>query len=387
MSHHREVLPGIDVFLASHVDWVEGKRVGLITNQTATDANLVPTIDRLHRDPRVRLTALFGPEHGVRGAAQAGVTVTDEVDPRTKLPVYSLYGETKKPTAQMLSDVDVLMIDLPDIGCRYWTNLYTTAYALEACAEHGLTAIVLDRPNPITGLHPEGNVVQPGFTSFVGGYPIANRTGLTIGEAAVLFNETFGIGADLRVAPLKGWRRAMWHEETGLPWVPPSPNMPNTSAALLYPGTCLVEGTNLSEGRGTTKPFEFVGAPWIDAFQLADELNQRALPGVAFRPVHFTPTFQKHQGEACAGVQVHAMDREAIQPVRVGLHLIDALYRHDPSSFAWVGGERRFIDLLAGTDRFRAEIERGRAPDEIWHEWNEESEPYRRQRESVLLYR
>ena len=209
MSHHREVLPGIDVFLASHVDWVEGKRVGLITNQTATDANLVPTIDRLHRDPRVRPTALFGPEHGVRGAAQAGVTVTDEVDPRTKLPVYSLYGETKKPTAQMLSDVDVLMIDLPDIGCRYWTNLYTTAYALEACVEHDLTAIVLDRPNPITGLHPEGNVVQPGFTSFVGGYPIANRTGLTIGEAAVLFNETFGIGADLRVAPLKGWRLAM----------------------------------------------------------------------------------------------------------------------------------------------------------------------------------
>lgn len=387
MDPVNHVLPGIDVFCRNHRDLVKNVRVGLVTNLTATDASCVPTIDRLADDPDIRLTALFGPEHGIKGIAQAGISVGDDIDPRTGLPVYSLYGERKKPSAEMLAGVDVLMVDLPDIGCRYWTNLYTIAFVLEAAVENGKKVIVLDRPNPITGLAPEGNVVQPGFTSFVGGYPITNRTGLTIGEAARLFNDAFGIGADLHVIPVHGWRRSMWFDETGLPWVPPSPNMPSLDAALLYAGTCLIEGTNLSEGRGTTKPFEFIGAPWIDAYQLADNLNNQNLPGVVFRPVFFTPTFQKHQGKACGGVQVHVVNRSEIQPVRVGLHLLSTLYRHDRDAFEWYGqGERRFIDLLAGTDTLRADIEAGRPPDEIWSSWNESNLPYLAQRQEVLMY-
>jgi len=389
MTDRAGVLPGIDVLVASEIQRVKGGRLGLITHPAGVDRALRSTVDLLWQHPDVNLVALFAPEHGLRGDAQAGIAVHDSVDERTGLVVHSLYGATKKPALDILSTLDALILDLQDVGCRYWTFLYTMSYALEAAAEAGIRVIVLDRPNPVTGLHPEGNLVQEGFFSFVGGQPIPNRTGLTIGEAALLFNGAFGIGADLEVIPARGWRREMWFDETGLSWVPPSPNMPSPETALLYPGTCLFEGTNVSEGRGTTKPFELVGAPWIDAHRLACDLNERELPGVRFRPAYFTPTFSKHRDNLCAGVQVHVVERETIQPVRVGLHLLDAVRRHQPSEFAWLpppAGGRPFIDLLAGTDRLRIELDLGRDPDEIWREWNASLAEFLPLREKCLLY-
>lgn len=389
MSIRASVRPGVEVLLESEIERLKGLRLGLITHPAGVDRALQSTVDLLWRHPGVRLVALFGPEHGLRGDAQAGVTVRDTLDARTGLVVHSLYGATKKPAPDIVSTLDALILDLQDVGCRYWTILYTMSYALEAAAEAGVRVIVLDRPNPITGLRPEGNLVEEGFFSFVGGHPIPNRTGLTLGEAALLFNEAFGIGAELQVIPAQGWRRGMWFDETGLPWVPPSPNMPTPETALLYPGTCLFEGTNLSEGRGTTKPFELIGAPWLDAHRLADELNERGLPGVRFRPAYFTPTFSKHRDQLCAGVQAHVVDREALEPVRVGLHLLDAARRHGPSEFAWLEpppGGRPFIDLLAGTDRLRLDLEEGRDPDEIWRAWNASLAGYLSLREKCLLY-
>ena len=303
--------------------------------------------------------------------------------------MHSLYGATKKPTFDMISGLDALILDLQDVGCRYWTILYTMSYALEAAAETGIQVVVLDRPNPITGLSPEGNLVHPDFYSFVGDHPIPNRTGITIGEAALLFNDAFDIGADVHVVTMKGWQRGMWFDETRLPWVPPSPNMPTPQTALVYPGTCLIEGTNLSEGRGTTTPFELIGAPWIDAYRLADDLNSRELPGVRFRPAYFTPTFSKHRDAMCQGVQVHVMEREAFRPVRVGLHLLDAARRQAPDSFAWTppaSGDKYFIDLLAGTDRLRRDIDAGRDPDDIWREWNASLSDFLPLRDRYLLY-
>lgn len=389
MGDRALVLPGIDVLLESEIERFKGLRLGLITHPAGVDRALRSTVDLLVRHPGVKLAALFGPEHGLRGDAQAGVAVRDRVDERTGLVVHSLYGAAKKPAPDMLSSLDALILDLQDIGCRYWTFLYTMSYALEAAAEAKIRAVVLDRPNPVTGLNPEGNLVQEGFFSFVGGHPIPNRTALTIGEAALLFNEAFGIGADLEVIRMRGWRRGMWFDETGLPWVPPSPNMPSLEAALLYPGTCFIEGTNLSEGRGTTKPFELAGAPWIDPYRLADDLNGRGLPGVRFRPAFFTPTFSKHRDELCAGVQVHVIDREKVQPVRVGLHLLHAVRGLHPGDFSWLmprEGGRPFIDLLAGTDRLRLDLDRGRDPDEIWQEWNASLEAFLPLREQYLLY-
>ncbi|HLS91544.1 MAG TPA: DUF1343 domain-containing protein [Limnochordia bacterium] len=390
MPLHAAVRPGIDVLLDSRLDLVQGRRVGLVTNHAGVDQKCRSTVDLLWTHPGVRLAALFGPEHGLRGNAQAGVTVSDSVDERTGLPVYSLYGSTKKPSPDSISSLDALILDLPDVGCRYWTILYTMSYVLEAAAEAQIPVIVLDRPNPITGLHPEGNLVEEGFFSFVGGHPIPNRTAMTIGEAALLFNDAFGIGAELHVVTAQGWRRGMWWDETGLPWVPPSPNMPTPQTALLYPGTCLFEGTNLSEGRGTTTPFELIGAPWIDPYRLADALNERELPGVRFRPAFFTPTFSKHRDALCAGVHVHVLERDRVQPVRVGLHLLDAARRQAPSDFAWLSparpGGRYFIDLLAGTDRLRRDIDQGRDPDEIWNEWNTALKDFLPVRERYLLY-
>lgn len=389
MSQRARVQPGVDVLLESRLDLVKGRRVGLVTNQAGVDSRCRSTVERLWRHPDLTLAALFGPEHGLWGAAQAGVPVEGGVDPRTGLPVYSLYGTTKKPTLDMISGLDALILDLQDVGCRYWTILYTMSYVLEAAAEAGIRAIVLDRPNPITGLYPEGNLVEEGFFSFVGDHPIPNRTGLTIGESALLFNEAFGIGAELHVVPMQGWRRGMWFDETRLPWVPPSPNMPTPQTALLYPGTCLIEGTNLSEGRGTTTPFELIGAPWLDASRLADDLNGRGLPAVYFRPATFVPTFSKHRETTCQGVHIHVLDREAVRPVRIGLHLLDACRRHAPGDFAWLppsGGGPHFIDLLAGTDRLRIDLDQGRDPDEIWQEWSAALEGFLPVRERYLLY-
>lgn len=389
-KRNREVLPGIEVLLQESLTLLQGANVGLVAGPASVDASLNSVIDRLQASDGVQLTALFGAEHGVRGDAQAGELVQDETDPVTGLPVHSLYGSQKKPTAEMLQGIDLIIVDLLDVGCRYWTFLYTMAYVLQAAAEHQKRVIVLDRPNPIAGIKVEGNILNPAFSSFVGLYPIAMRTGMTLGEAALLFNKEFGIGADLHVVPCRGWERAMWFDETGLPFVPPSPNTPTMDTITLYPGTCLVEGTTLSEGRGTTRPFEQIGAPWVDARRLADALNERNLPGVRFRPAYFVPTFSKHQGAKCNGVQIHITDHAQVQAVSVGLHLLHALREQSPNDFAWRppyrDGGRHFVDLLAGSDDLRLSLDAGEDPEDILRRWDAERAAFEEKREHYLLY-
>ncbi len=373
------VRPGIEVLLAERREIVLGRRVGLITNHTGVDSVLRSTIDLLHGTSGVKLAALFGPEHGVRGDAQAGVNVSSEVDPRTGLPVRSLYGPTKKPTPEMLADIDVLVYDIQDIGVRYYTYIYTLAYCLEAAAEAGLKFVVLDRPAPLGGLMVEGNIHDdPGLASFVGGYGLAVRYGLTAGELATYYSQRLrartGPEVDLVVVPAAGWRRSWWFDETGLPWVPPSPNTPALETAALYPGTCLIEGTNLSEGRGTTLPFQVVGAPWVDGWRMADTLNGLGLEGVLFRPTSFVPAFSKHQGERCGGVQVHLTDRRRARPLAIGLAVLVAARRLYASDFRWLepARGRHFIDLLTGTRRVREGIDAGADAQDLLESWEPE---------------
>ena len=378
---------GLEVFLEQGLPSLKGRRAGLITNPTGTDSRLRSAIDLLHASDRVRLAALFGPEHGIRGEAQAGEPVADAHDARTGLPVYSLYGRTRRPSPEMLQGLDALIFDLQDIGIRYGTYASTMAYAQEVAAEAGLLFVVFDRPNPLTGCRVEGNRLDPAFASFVGVHPIPIRHGLTAGELARLLAADRG-WPDPVVVPMQGWQRELWFDQTGLPWIQPSPNLPTLDSLALYAGTCLVEGTNCSEGRGTTRPFELVGAPWIDPFRLAEDLEGRGLPGVAFRPAYFTPTFSKHAGQRCGGVQIHILDREALRPVELGIHLLDALRRQDPAAFAWrVSADGRYvIDLLLGSDRPRRALEAGATPAEVLSGWDEEARAFRERCRPLLFY-
>lgn len=354
-----KVKVGLDVFLEQRVEQFKGKRIGLVTNMTGVNSALVPTIDLLYAHPDIQLTALYGPEHGIRGDAKEGEEVASSTDPYTGLPVYSLYGATKKPTLEMLDPVDVVVFDLQDIGARYYTFIYTMAHVMEACGEQGKAFVVLDRPNPIGGVQVEGNLLGSEFQSFVGMFPLPNRHGMTIGELALLFKYAFGIACELTVVPLEGWRRDMYYDETGLFWVPPSPNTTGIDMSVLYPGTCLVEGTNLSEGRGTTRPFEYVGAPYVDGYELAKRFNARGVPGVIARPISFVPTYQKHCGVRCEGVQLHVTERRTVQALQTGLKLLETVAELYPQDFAFQPlseDGRYFFDLLAGTDRLRAHI-------------------------------
>ncbi len=343
-----EVRNGIDN-LSEADALLRGRRLGLATNPTGVDRNLVSTADILRE--RYDLVALYGPEHGIRGDAQAGDHVGSTVDRRTGLPVHSLYGGSRHLSAETAAGVDVLVFDMQDIGVRYFTYLYTLTNLMADCAALGIPLVVLDRVNPLGGAV-EGTLLDERFASFVGKFAIPNRYGLTIGEFARFVNGERGLGCDLHVVPCAGWRRSMWWSDTDLAWVPPSPNMPTTETALCYPGTCFIEGTNLSEGRGTARPFELIGAPWLDADDFAGELNALALPGVRFRPAHFQPWFSKHAGQPCHGVQVHVTDRNAFLPVRMGLALVAAAARQP--GFDWVETNGRpFLDLLAGTDALR----------------------------------
>ena len=382
------VKTGLDVLLAEKLDLLRGRRVGLVTNPTGVTSDLESTVDVLHRALGVQLAALFGPEHGFRASAPDGVAVASGREARTGLPVHSLYGPTKKPTPEMLAGLDVLVFDLQDCGARFYTYTWTLRYCLEAAAENRLPLLVLDRPNPIGGEAVEGPVLDRRFASFVGDWPIPIRHGLTLGELATLFNRT--IGADLTVVRMQGWRRAMWFDDTGLPWVLPSPNLPTLEAATVYPGTCLVEGTNLSEGRGTSRPFEFVGAPWIDGEDLALALNALRLPGVRFRPVAFAPTTSKHSGSTCGGVQVHVLDRQAFRPVETGLHILASIKRLYTSDFRWLPtsweGQPPHVDLLAGTDRLRQALDAGVPVADIVAEWQPGLAAFCQERAGVLLY-
>ena len=387
------VLPGLDVFLDTLPAWASGKRLALITNNASVDARGRSDIDRLTGRSDVKLVTLFAFEHGIRGDAPAGAHIANEVDAKTGLPVYSLYGEIQKPTPAMLEGVDVLLYDVQDVGARPYTRVSTMALSMKAAAEKGIPFVVLDRPNPLGGVEVEGPVLEPAFASFVGMYPIPLRHGMTLGELARFYNESFGIGADLRVIPMRGWRRAMRFADTGLPWVGPSPNIRTLEAALLYPGTVLIEGTNLSEGRGTDRPFEQVGAPWLRADDVVREMTALDLPGVRFETVRIpiAADARKYGGQTVPGVRLVVTDADVFRPVRTALHLIAITRRLHPADFAWVGANRReptllTIDRLAGTDRARKAIEAGTL-DELLRRNDEEAAAFRAVREKYLLYR
>ena len=312
----------------------QGKRVGLITNPTGLSSDFKSTIDILKE--HTELKALYSPEHGIRGDIQAGEKVDNYIDEKSGVTVYSLYGKNKKPTYEILKDIDVLAFDIQDVGSRFYTFIYTMAYAMQSSREFGKTFVVFDRPNPIGGGDVEGNILEEEFKSFIGLYPITQRYGLTIGELAKMFNEEFKIGCDLKIIPMTGWKRNMYFEDTGLNWVMPSPNMPTINTAFVYNGTCLFEGTNISEGRGTTIPFEVVGAPWLDAYKLADKMNELGMPGVKFRPVYFTPTFSKHSGKLCRGVQLHVTDRKTFNSVNAGLSLLYVVKEMSGDKFEYI---------------------------------------------------
>jgi uncharacterized protein YbbC (DUF1343 family) len=381
---------GSDVLLDS--GRLRGARVGVVCNPASIDHRFRHVIDRLAGADGVTLAAIFGPQHGFRSDVQDNMIETPHRDDTARrVPVYSLYSETREPTAEMLRGLDVLVIDLQDIGARIYTYIYTMANCLRAAARHGVPVIVVDRPNPIAS-DIEGESLVSGYESFVGQFPIPMRHGMTIGELARLFNEHFSIGATLEVVKMEGWERRMYADETGLPWVMPSPNMPTLETAVVYPGTVLFEGVMLSEGRGTTRPFELVGAPWIDAERFADAMNAEELAGVYFRPAVFEPTFQKYAKQACGGAQLHVTDREAFRPVITGAALIHTFRRMAPGEFAWRQPPYEYehdklpIDILAGSDVLRQQIEREVPIRDIAESWREDEQAFARLRERFLLY-
>jgi uncharacterized protein YbbC (DUF1343 family) len=389
------VRPGLEVLL-DDPRAIAGKNIGLVTNQSAVTSDLRHVVDLLHRGREWKLTTLFGPEHGIWGEAQDMAHVDHSTDPMTGLTVYSLYGASESdlaPRRELLENLDALVVDLQDIGSRYYTFIYTMALCMRTAAEAGVQVIVLDRPNPIDGLHLEGNIREEQFSSFVGMFPLPTRHAMTAGELAHYFNNVFQLNCDLVVIPMRGWRRSMWWDETGLPWVIPSPNMPTVSTATVYPGMCLIEGTNLSEGRGTTHPFELFGAPWLDPFKLAERLNAIELPGIRFRPHYFLPTFQKHAGKVCGGVELHVTNRADFEPYRTGLWCVKVARDMNPEKFDWrretyeFVSDRLAIDLLAGSARYREIVERGGNIDEWVAEWEEPLREFRKTREEFLLYR
>ncbi len=372
---------------------LDGKRVGVVCNPASVDGELRHIADRLAGHPRARLAAIFGPQHGFQSDVQDNMIETphgrDEV---RRVPVYSLYSDTREPAPEMLADLDVLLIDLQDVGVRIYTYIYTMANCLKAARRRGLKVIVCDRPNPIGGVQVEGPVLVRGFESFVGMYPIPMRHGMTIGEIARLFNDHFGIGANLEVIAMEGWRREMYFDATGLTWIMSSPNIPTFDTTTVYPGTVLFEGTRISEGRGTTRPFELVGAPWIVAERFAGAMNRRGLPGVFFRPAAFEPTFHKHARERCGGCQIHVRDRQSFRPVASAVALLETFRASDPDRFGWrdppyeYEHERLPIDVLAGSPALREQIESGMAAGEIARSWESAVEEFDRVRQAVLLY-
>jgi len=313
------------------------KRIGLLTNHTGINCSFESTIDILHSN--FNLVKLFAPEHGVRGNLQAGVTLDGYTDDRTGLPVASLYGKTRRPTQEMMSDIDIFAFDIQDVGSRFYTYMYTMAYIMEACAAHDKECVVFDRPNPLGGAV-EGNLLDESCKSFIGLYPIPQRYGLTIGECAKLFNTEYGINCNLTVVKMDSYHRDMYWEDTGLPWVLPSPNIPTPDTCFVYNATCVFEGTNVSEGRGTTKPFHLVGAPWLDAWELADELTNCNLPGVCFRPHYFTPVNYLAGGkcvnELCGGVELHVFDRAAFRPVETGVTMLYTIRKMGGTNFMFI---------------------------------------------------
>jgi uncharacterized protein YbbC (DUF1343 family) len=388
-------VPGLEVLAASRFRPLAGREVGLVCNPTAVTRDLVHAADLLHAAPGVGLAALFGPEHGVRGDAQYMAAVGGEHDPRTGLPAHSLYGETAaslRPTAAQLEGLDVLVFDVQDVGARYYTYQATMMLCMEAAAEAGVGFVVLDRPNPIGGVLVEGPGLRPGYESFCGLHDLAVRHGMTVGELALLFRDERKLDLELEIVPCRGWTRDLLHRETGLPWVLPSPNMPTPETALVYPGICLLEGTNLSEGRGTTRPFELLGAPWLDAHRLAADLAGERLPGVAFRPASFVPTWDKHARVRCHGVDLVVTDPARFRPVRTGLAVVVHARAQDPARFAWRTEPYEFVsgvlafDLLCGSSREREAIEAGARTGDLAAAFAAEERAFAARRTPYLRY-
>lgn len=386
------ILTGAEQLRAEQFARLRGKRVGLLTNPTGVTADLVSLVDHLATAEGVILAALFGPEHGLMAGAAAGEEVGEATHPRLGIPIHSLYGSRQAPTPESLAGLDLLVIDLQDIGARFFTYLATVALTLEVCGQTGTPVLLLDRPNPLGGEIIEGPLVEPGLRSFVGQLPIPIRHGLTLGELAHFANAREGYGATLEVLPVRGWRRTMRHAATGLPWVPPSPNVPTINTAIVYPGTCLIEGPNLSEGRGTTLPFELIGAPWLDADRLAADLNAMELPGLRWRPAAFTPyAGRDHVGIPCFGVQLHPHDPDALRPVTAALHLMTVARAQNPTAFGWrepwAVGSARPIDLLSGTRSLREAIDAATPVAEIVASWEGGLAQFRDDRRPYLLYK
>lgn len=387
------VKTGLEVLLEERPSRLKGARIALIANPASVDSRLNHSIDLFYARKDFQLMLILGPEHGARGESQDQIEMGDCADEATGLPVFSLYGKSLIPTPEMIRDVETLVFDLQDIGSRYYTYVHTMAYAMQSCARDGKRMVVLDRPNPINGITVQGNVLDPDYSSFVGLYPLAVRHGMTAGELALLLNKEFHIGCRLEVVAMQGWRRSMWFDRTGLPWVNPSPNMPTLETATVYPGGCLIEGTNLSEGRGTTRPFEFIGAPYIKPRALVEKLKKERLSGVRFRPLYFQPVFNKWAGDLCGGIQVHVTERAVFDPFLTYIAIIRAASQLHPDRFEWrkppyeYEREKLPIDILCGNSLVREQIETGRSLKEIKMSWQKDLSGFKKLRRKYLIYR
>jgi len=385
---------GIEVLLDQKIDVLRGQRVGLVCNQASVlPDTFLHAADVFHKHPDINLTTLFGPQHGIRGDVQYNMIETPHVrDSRTGVMVYSLYSETREPTEEMVADIDTFVVDLQDVGCRIYTFVYTMAYCMRAAKKFGKRVVVCDRPNPIGGNAIEGTITEDAFRSFVGQFALPTRHGMTIGELARMFNGHFGIGCELEVVEMTGWTRDMWGDETGLPWILPSPNIPDVDTCVVFPATVHIEGTELSEGRGTTLPFFLNGAPFIDPYAWAEELRKLDLPGVAFREAYFRPTFCEFAGETCAGVQIHVTNRNVFTPVIAGIAMVKTAYDMYPDKFQWRQGAYEYefdknpFDVICGTDKARKQIEEGVSVKEIESAWAGGLREFGKARKPYLIY-
>jgi uncharacterized protein YbbC (DUF1343 family) len=389
----KHVSVGLENLLKDKIGLLHKARVGLVCNQASVDHSFQHAADLFHAHPEIDLKALFGPQHGIRGDVQDNMIETEHaIDRLTQTPIYSLYSETREPTEAMLKDVDVIVFDMQDVGCRIYTFNYTLANCMRAAKTFGKRVIVCDRPNPIGGTGVSGNVLDPEYASFVGQFPLPTRYGMTVGELAVMFNDHFKIGCDLEVVPLSEWTRNSYLDETDAPWVLPSPNMPTVDTAVVFPATVHFEGTQLSEGRGTTRPFELIGAPYIIPEHYAERLNGIGFPGVYFRSCAFQPTFQKHARVSCGGVQIHVTNREAFEPVIVGIAMVKVAYEMYREHFFWKEPPYEYVydrnpfDVICGTNAIREAIENGDSLESIEESWQEPLKAFHELREQFLLY-
>ena len=384
---HPSVKPGIDVLLEKQLDLVKGKNVGLITNPSGVNSELISTIDLLHEHPEINLVAIFGPEHGARGNVNAGDKVDDIVDEKTGIKIFSLYGKNRRPNKEMLEGIDVLIYDIQDIGCRSYTYIYTMSFSMEAAEKSGIQFIVLDRPNPIGGNLIDGPILEKQFKSFVGYYPIPYVYGLTCGELAKFFNKEYDINCDLTVVEIEGWNRNMTYPETGLEWVPASPHIPHPSSALYYPMTGIIgELHTVDIGIGYTKPFELIGQEWVDGEDLADELNSRNIEGIKFRPMFWTPYYHQNAKKHLQGVQIHIIDAQKIKPVEIQIHIMTALKKLYPEQDIFNEGRNSMFDKVCGVSSWRKDINDGVEADKLINAWRKDLKKFEKKSKKYYLY-